>query len=88
MPKPSVNVIPPAIPMDQAMAGILALLVAEREDRLNPPDFPRKTEVILAAAGLAIGPIALLTGKTYEAVQKGLSRAKLKGTKASKGTST
>jgi hypothetical protein len=58
------------------MAGVLALLVAEREDRLNSSDSPRKTEIILGTAGVGIATIALLTGKSYDAVQKAIERAK------------
>jgi hypothetical protein len=67
-----------ALPLDQAMVGVLAMLIAEREDRLNPPDSPRKTEFILATAGLDAGTIAMLTGKTYDSVQKAIARSKPK----------
>lgn len=64
------------MPLDKTMAGVLAVLVAERDERISPAVNPRKTEVILADAGLAIGDIALLTGKKYNAVQMAISRAK------------
>jgi len=67
-----------AMALDQAMVGVLAMLIAEREDRLNPPDSPRKTEFILATAGLDVGTIAMLTGKTYDSVQKAIARSKPK----------
>ena len=58
------------------MAAVLGVLIAERDERISPPVNPRKTELILADAGLAIGDIALLTGKKYSAVQMAISRAK------------
>jgi DNA-directed RNA polymerase specialized sigma24 family protein len=63
----------------KVMAGVLALLVAEREDRLNEADQkykPAKTEVILSTAGLSAGEIALLVGKTPGAVQKAIERGR------------
>jgi DNA-directed RNA polymerase specialized sigma24 family protein len=61
---------------DKALAGVLGLLVAEREERLNDKKDPRKTEVILADAGLAIGDIAKLMGKNYEAVKMAIRRGR------------
>jgi len=58
----------------KALAGVLGLLVAEREERLNDKKDPRKTEVILADAGLAIGDIAKLMGKKYDAVKQAVRR--------------
>ncbi len=66
---------------DKALTGILALLVAEREDRLNDRSEPRKTETILADAGLGIGDIAQLTGKNYDAVKMTIRRSKGGGKK-------
>lgn len=49
------------LPLEQAMSGILALLAAEREERVNPDKDPnkepRKTEVILADSGMS--PVTL-----------------------------
>jgi hypothetical protein len=64
------------LPIDKTMAAVLGVLIAERDERISPPVNPRKTELILADAGLAIGDIALLTGKKYSAVQMAISRAK------------
>jgi DNA-directed RNA polymerase specialized sigma24 family protein len=64
---------------DKAMAGVLALLVAEREDRLNGSDQkykPAKTEVLLSSAGLTAVEIALIMGKTAGAVQKAIERGR------------
>lgn len=63
----------------KAMAGVLALLVAEREDRLNGSDQkykPAKTEVLLASAGLTAAEIALVMGKSPGAVQKAIERGR------------
>jgi hypothetical protein len=65
-----------SLPIERTMAAVLAVLIAERDERLTPPVIPRKTEVILADAGLAIGEIALLTGKNYGAVQMAITRSK------------
>ena len=48
-----------------AMAGILALLAAEREDRLSgtPTDKQRRTELVLADAGLAAFEIGRVLNK-------------------------
>lgn len=66
--------------LDDAMvlAGILALLIAEREDRLGDEPM-RRTEVVLADAGISMGQIARLTGKKYETVKTTLRRARSKG---------
>jgi hypothetical protein len=58
------------------MAGVLAILVAEREERVNQTAVPEKTEIILGRAGLPIGTIAAITGKQYGAVQMAISRSK------------
>src|SRR5438477_83327 len=62
-----------AEPLDQGktLAGILALLVAEREERLSDDkSSPVKTEVLLASSGLTAGEIAQLMGKNLAAVRK------------------
>lgn len=62
-----------------AMAGVLAVLVAEREERLSGTDEknkPAKTEVLLASAGLAPNEIAQLMGKNLAAVQKAIERGR------------
>lgn len=58
--------------LEQSMAGILALLAAAREDDENS----RKTEVILADAGLNPGQIALILGKKSNTVSKTIARYK------------
>jgi DNA-directed RNA polymerase specialized sigma24 family protein len=62
----------------KAITGMLALLVAEREERINDRSEPRKTEVILADAGLSIGEIASLTGKNYDTVKTTIRRGRKK----------
>lgn len=68
-------------PPDEAktMAGVLAILVAEREERLNGTDEknkPAKTEVLLSNAGLSANEIAQVMGKTLAAVQKAIQRGR------------
>lgn len=61
------------------MTGVLALLAAEREDRLNESDQkykPAKTEVILSSAGLTAPEIAVIMGKTAGAAQKAIERGR------------
>ena len=70
-----------AAPSDPAsvMAGVLAILVAEREERLNGIDDkhkPAKTEVLLANAGLTATEIAQIMGKNLAAVQKAIQRGR------------
>jgi hypothetical protein len=57
---------------------MLALLVAEREERLaaNANGGARKTEVILAGSGLNANEIAPLVGKNLDAVRKTIQRGK------------
>jgi hypothetical protein len=70
--------VQPAVPLDQAIAGVLAMLVAEREDRLKPPQEPRKIEWILDDAGVGVPAIAKLTGKNSAAVRMSIARRKRK----------
>jgi DNA-directed RNA polymerase specialized sigma24 family protein len=68
-------------PLDQskAMTGVLALLIAQREEQLGAEGAEeRKTEVILASAGLQPNEIAPLVGKKYGAVAKTIQRARPK----------
>jgi DNA-directed RNA polymerase specialized sigma24 family protein len=60
---------------EKALTAMLALMVAEREERLSGDSTGRKTEVILASAGLAPAEIAALVGKKYDTVQKTILRA-------------
>lgn len=58
--------------LEQSMAGILALLAAAREEG----ESSRKTEVILADAGLTVSQIALILGKKSNTVSKTIARSK------------
>jgi DNA-directed RNA polymerase specialized sigma24 family protein len=60
---------------EKALGGVLALLAAEREERLDDNREPRKTEVVLAGAGLTNSEIAALIGKSPNAVGMAVSRA-------------
>jgi DNA-directed RNA polymerase specialized sigma24 family protein len=64
------------IGLDSAMAGILALLIDEREDRTQTQKSAAKTEVLLSQAGLSIEEIAVVTGKKYDTVRMAISRGK------------
>jgi DNA-directed RNA polymerase specialized sigma24 family protein len=75
---------PATLSPEQVMAGILAMLVAEREDRLASLDGkgkfePKKTELILSEAGLSAQQIAGFLGKKPNTVLKTLSRARARG---------
>jgi DNA-directed RNA polymerase specialized sigma24 family protein len=61
------------------LAGVLAMMIAEREERLEEGAEVLKTEVILENAGFSAGEISRLTGKNYEAVKKTLQRARSRG---------
>lgn len=65
---------------DAVMVGVLALLAADRDDRLALGDRqapePRKTEVVLADAGLTAAQIGQLLGKKANSVTKTISRAR------------
>lgn len=55
------------------MLGVLALLAADRDDRIE--DAPsRRSELVLADAGFTAQEIAKLTGRNYEAVRSSLRR--------------
>ena len=61
-----------------AAAGLLALLVEAREERVKDDKNAVKTEVLLRKAGLSLEDIAAATGKTYDAVRVSLQRSKVK----------
>ena len=60
--------------VEKAMAGVLALMVDEREQRVEGKD-ALKIEVLLARAGLSNEDIAAVTGKNPDAVRKVIERA-------------
>jgi DNA-directed RNA polymerase specialized sigma24 family protein len=55
---------------------MVALMAAERAERESDGDPRRKTEIILADAGLQPGEIAPLVGKNEPAVRKAIQRAR------------
>lgn len=64
----------PGISAEAAMAGILALLIEEREERKKGDKDAEKIEVILSKAGLSNDDIAAVTGKQSDAVRMAISR--------------
>jgi len=66
--------------LDEAILGLLALAAADREDRLAAREKsdhePRKTEVVLADAGLTAGQIGRVLNKKPNSVAKTISRAR------------
>jgi hypothetical protein len=62
-------------PSELLLRALLAIEVADREDRLKGRQ-PRPTELILADAGLSLADTAALTGKNYQAVQKAVRRSR------------
>lgn len=65
---------------EKALLGILALLAADQDERVEKST-PRRTELILQDAGFSAREIAQLTGKDYEAVRSSLRRSKSKSKK-------
>jgi tRNA(His) 5'-end guanylyltransferase len=65
-----------ALSLEDAMRGVLALLVDERENRTKGDKSAEKTEILLAKAGVPIDGIAAVTGKKRDAVRMAISRAK------------
>lgn len=66
------------IEASKALAGILALLIEEREQRVGGDKDATKIEVLLARVGLSNEDIAAVTGKNPDAVRKAIERAKAK----------
>jgi DNA-directed RNA polymerase specialized sigma24 family protein len=64
------------IPPESAMAGVLALLVDERDERAKDNKEARKTELILAEAGLSPDDIATVMDKNVGAVRKTIQRGR------------
>ena len=59
-----------------ALTALLALAAAARDDAVTAPEDRRRTEVVLADAGLTLGQIAAVTGRKYETVKTTLRRAR------------
>jgi hypothetical protein len=73
---------PKPIAVESAMTGILALLIAEREERTADDKNAVRTEVLLADAGLSLEEIVVVTGRKYDAVRMAVSRGRAKRSKA------
>jgi DNA-directed RNA polymerase specialized sigma24 family protein len=58
------------------LAGILAVLVEAREQRLDGDKDAMKIEVLLSRAGLSNEDIAAMTGKKADTIRVALHRAK------------
>lgn len=58
------------------LAGILAVLVEEREQRVDGDKDATKIEVLLSRAGLSNEDIAAVTGKKADTIRVALHRAK------------
>lgn len=74
----------PGISAEAAMAGILALLIEEREERKKGDKDAEKIELVLSKAGLSNDDIAAVTGKQTSAVRMAISRTKAKPKKRAK----
>lgn len=74
---------PTATGSERVLLGMLALLAADRDERVEGTT-PRRTEIILDDAGFSAREIAQLTGKEYEAVRSSIRRAKSSAKKESK----
>jgi hypothetical protein len=66
---------------ERILLGILALLAADRDDRVEGST-PRRTEMILDDAGFSPREISRLLGKEHEAVRSTVRRAKTSKKKA------
>jgi DNA-directed RNA polymerase specialized sigma24 family protein len=56
--------------------GVLALLVEQREQRIDGDRSAAKTELILARVGMSPDDIAAVMGKNKDAVRMVITRAK------------
>ena len=65
-----------ALDQVKATAGVLALLAEAQELRVDETREPRRTEIVLADAGLTAPEIAALLNKNEGAVSKAISRAR------------
>jgi hypothetical protein len=65
---------PDELDLAHVLRGLLALQVAERDDRLVHAGKPRPSAVVLADAGLSYGAIGPLVGKKKDAVRKSVER--------------
>jgi DNA-directed RNA polymerase specialized sigma24 family protein len=71
---------------DRVLVALLALIAADRDDRVAASGTGRRSELVLADAGLTVSEIAKVTGRKYEAVKTAIRRARLKENPSSTGT--
>jgi hypothetical protein len=70
-----------ALDTGRVMLGVLALLAADRDERIDGST-PRRSELVLADAGFSAREIATLTARDYEAIRSSLRRRARAKTKA------
>ena len=79
------------ISTERTLVALVALAAADRDERVGAAGTGRRSELVLADAGLTIAEITQLTGRKYEAVKTAIRRArgrdKSMTTTASKGPS-
>jgi len=63
------------VAMSKALAGILALLIEERRERVGGDKNATKIEVLLASAGMSNEDIAAVANKSPDTVRKTIERA-------------
>jgi DNA-directed RNA polymerase specialized sigma24 family protein len=63
--------------VEQLLAAMVALQMADRDERLTGAE-PRRTELVLADAGVGLADIARLTGRPYDTVKTAVRRAREK----------
>jgi hypothetical protein len=74
---------PHGLDLGKAITALIALQIADREDRLDHERAPRPTEEILVnSGGLTYTEVSQLTGKGYEAVKGIVRRARGRGSVA------
>lgn len=64
---------------NKVLLGILALLAADRDERIEDEP-PRHTEIVIVEAGFTPQEIAKLTGRNPEAVRSTIRRARARET--------
>ena len=63
---------------ERLLAALVALLAAERDERLDHRIDERRSEVVLADAGMSIAEIAQVLGRSPEAVKSAVRRQRSK----------
>lgn len=61
--------------VEQLLAAMVALQVADRDERLTGAA-ARRTELVLTDAGLGLSDVARLTGRPYDTVKTAVRRAR------------